>query len=264
MRYQPVDILVFSPHPDDEVIGTGGVIQQALAAGRRVRVVFTTNGDGYPRAAATLAGKPLAAVGPEDFLRLGEARRREAIAADATLGLAESDLVFLGFPDGAFDRVWGQTGAPVTAPLTGLSASPTTGMPYTRAGAHEQFSQVLQASRAGEVYVTDRADEHGDHSATYHFVASAMKATGSAARLLTFVVHAGGDHWPDPGPVYETKVVDGKVAPAGVSWPPPIRIPITPEQAEVKLRALKCHASQWTLDHEYLGAFVKSEEVFWG
>jgi LmbE family N-acetylglucosaminyl deacetylase len=211
-----------------------------------------------------LAGKPLAAVAPDDFRRLGETRCREAVAADRVLGLAESDLAFLGFPDGAFDRVWARSGAPVQAPLTGLTASPTTGVPYTRAAALDQFGDLLRASGAAEVYVTDAADEHSDHSATYQFVTEAMKATGSDARLLTYLVHAGGDHWPDPGPRYETKVIHGVVNPQRIVWPPPIRIPLAPELAAVKLRALQAHATQWKLDHEYLGAFVKAEEVFWG
>jgi LmbE family N-acetylglucosaminyl deacetylase len=264
LRPGPVDLVVFAPHPDDDVIGTGGVIQQAVAAGRRVRVVFSTSGDGYPLAAARLASKRLAAIGPEDFLRLGETRRAEAVAAGAILGLAEADQVFLGFPDGSFQRLWSDGAAVVRSPLTGLDASPTTGVPYTRAGAQEQFAEVLLASRAAEVYVTDRADEHADHAATFEFVAEGMKATRSDARLLTFMVHAGNDRWPDPGPRYETKLIDGVVYPQGISWPPPVRIPLTEEQSAVKVRALEAHASQWALDHGYLGTFVKSEEVFWG
>lgn len=264
MKYDAADIVVFAPHPDDEVIGAGGVIQQALAAGRRVRVVFTTSGDGYPRAAATLLGKRLEDVGPADFIRLGATRRAEAVAAGAELGLREEDLVNLGFPDGAFDQVVrADGGGPVRAPLTQLTESVTTGAPFTHAAALRAFSDALDGSRPSEVYVTDGADEHADHSATHRVVVEAMRETGSDARLYTFMVHAGHDRWPDPGPRYETKVIDGVVAPRGVEWPPPIRLPITPEEAEVKRRALMKHASQWRLDHAYLGAFVKSEEVFW-
>jgi LmbE family N-acetylglucosaminyl deacetylase len=60
----PVDVLVCAPHPDDETVGTAGVIQHAVAAARRVRVVFVTNGDGYPRAAAALLDKPLSDLAP--------------------------------------------------------------------------------------------------------------------------------------------------------------------------------------------------------
>src|SRR5512136_1478514 len=40
-------LLVLAPHCDDETLGSGGLIQSALAAGIQVRVVIATNGDGY-------------------------------------------------------------------------------------------------------------------------------------------------------------------------------------------------------------------------
>lgn len=62
-------VMVFAPHPDDEVIGCAGVIQQALARGARVTVVDITSGDGFPAAAAGVTHKPVDQVGPDDFLR---------------------------------------------------------------------------------------------------------------------------------------------------------------------------------------------------
>ena len=41
-------LLVFAPHPDDETIATGELIQLAIAAGVAVRVVFATDGDNNP------------------------------------------------------------------------------------------------------------------------------------------------------------------------------------------------------------------------
>jgi hypothetical protein len=38
-------ILILSPHPDDEVIATGGIIQQALAQDLPIHVAFFTYGD---------------------------------------------------------------------------------------------------------------------------------------------------------------------------------------------------------------------------
>src|SRR5262245_52083561 len=40
-------LLVVAPHPDDEVLAAGGLMQHVLAAGGQVRVVYLTNGDGY-------------------------------------------------------------------------------------------------------------------------------------------------------------------------------------------------------------------------
>src|SRR5207247_6384648 len=41
-------VLVFAPHPDDESLAAGGLITRLVHAGDAVRVVFVTNGDGYP------------------------------------------------------------------------------------------------------------------------------------------------------------------------------------------------------------------------
>ena len=43
-------LLVLAPHPDDETLGAGGLIQRVLARGGTVRVVLVTAGDGYVEA----------------------------------------------------------------------------------------------------------------------------------------------------------------------------------------------------------------------
>ena len=45
-------VLVVAAHPDDEVLGTAGVIARARAAGRRVYVAVVTNGEGRTQPAA--------------------------------------------------------------------------------------------------------------------------------------------------------------------------------------------------------------------
>src|SRR6185295_13542272 len=41
-------LLVVAPHPDDEVLGAGGLMQRVHETGGTVRVVYLTNGEGYP------------------------------------------------------------------------------------------------------------------------------------------------------------------------------------------------------------------------
>ncbi len=276
----PVDVLVFAPHPDDEVIGTGGVIQQAAAKGERVRIVFVTNGDGYPRAASVLTGKPISGLSSADYIELAATRQREAIAAAALLGVGLAGLVFLGYPDGALEHVYSMaSNAPARSPWTARSATygprvidyhtRTHGRPapYTQAGALADVEEVLRQSEPGRIYVTDQADQHPDHRATFKLVRDAIAGTGSRAQLLTYDVH-GGQFWPWPlGPTplnpLESDVVDGARYPIGLQWPPPIRVPLTEPESTIKLRALMAHRSQWSVDRAYLESFVKSEEVFW-
>ncbi len=69
--------LVFSPHPDDDVIGCGGTITKRVAEGKRVAVVYMTSGEGAGSAAV---------------------REREARKAARHLGVHK--VKFLRFPDG--------------------------------------------------------------------------------------------------------------------------------------------------------------------
>jgi LmbE family N-acetylglucosaminyl deacetylase/glycosyltransferase involved in cell wall biosynthesis len=79
-------VLVLAPHPDDEVLGCGGLLLQLLDAGAAVRVLFLTDGSG--------AGEET-----EDPAGYAALRRREAAAVAELLGLAGSD--HLAVPDGA-------------------------------------------------------------------------------------------------------------------------------------------------------------------
>ena len=77
-------ILVFSPHPDDDVIGCGGSIALHAQRGREVEVVYVTSGD-----AGSLKH------GPKELSRI---REKEARQAAAVLGVKRVD--FLRMQDG--------------------------------------------------------------------------------------------------------------------------------------------------------------------
>src|SRR5215218_4773311 len=86
-------ILVLVPHPDDEVLGAGGVLREAVARGLPVRVVFLTYGDSNEWSFLAYRKRPV--VLPRGALAMGEVRRREALAAAAALGVPAADLTFL-------------------------------------------------------------------------------------------------------------------------------------------------------------------------
>ena len=41
-------LLVIAPHPDDEILGAGGLMRRVHDLGGLVHVVYLTDGDGYP------------------------------------------------------------------------------------------------------------------------------------------------------------------------------------------------------------------------
>ncbi len=73
--------VLFVPHPDDELLVGGGMLYAlAHSADWCVKVVFVTNGDYYAHEA--------------------EIRLKEAINACKSIGIQESDVLFLGYGDG--------------------------------------------------------------------------------------------------------------------------------------------------------------------
>lgn len=78
-------LLIVSPHPDDDVIGCGGLIQQAVAQGEFVHTVHLTSGEN---------GAP-----GTDPAVVAEWRERDARQAGQLLGV--STVTFFEEPDGA-------------------------------------------------------------------------------------------------------------------------------------------------------------------
>jgi len=98
LRFQATDrLLVFAPHPDDETLATGEMIQFAMAAGAKVRVVFATDGDNNPWPQRWCERRWR--IGTAERARWGKRRRAEAVAALARLGVASESARFLGWSD---------------------------------------------------------------------------------------------------------------------------------------------------------------------
>lgn len=283
-----VDLLVFAPHPDDEALGCAGLLRRAVAEGRRVKVVFFTNGDGFPAFASRLARRPPDALTPQDFLELARYRQEQARTAFAALGGNPDDLIFLGYPDAGLDPVYRRRDdVPFTQPLTRRdrtygalrpdyhSAVHGRPAPYTYAAALADVVELIRTLNPREILVTNEADTHPDHKAAFWFVRDALKPAAFQGSVLTYLIH-GGPEWPwpkgaTPEAPLEVHDVKGRPSPAGVPWPPPHRVTLTREEAESKRRAIAAHATHLAgvtdrvlvEEREYLESFIKSEEVYW-
>ena len=85
----PRRLVVVAPHPDDEVLGAGGLLQSFVAAGVPIEVLAVTDGErSHPR----LTGAQVEG--------LRDTRAHEAELALRRLGLPEPITVRLGLPDG--------------------------------------------------------------------------------------------------------------------------------------------------------------------
>jgi len=281
---QSADILVFAPHPDDESLGCAGIILEAMRAGKRVHIVLFTNGDGFPIAASSLLKKAPESLVAHDYLELGRVRQQEVLTAIATLGLSPADVTFLGYPDAGLDRIYLKTGdTPITQPFTqkdqtyGLIAQDYhtrvhgTPAPYRRQAVLDDITELIRALQPSQIYVTDDADTHADHQAAFWFVRDAAQIVGWQGELYTYLIHSGDlSDWPWPSQLtpdapFATHMVNGTQVPGGIAWPPPVRVPMTHDQALAKLKVLKVYTDSMVLPEEkaYIEAFVKSEEIFW-
>ena len=137
--------VVVAPHHDDETIGCGGLIALKRRAGADVTIVVLTDGADYRGRDAATAPAAVAA-----------ARRAEALAAAAALGVTAAGVHFLDRPDGRLASLFGADRAHLVRQLAGLLAG------------------------AAEVYVTHRRDGHPDHEAAYALVVDAVAGTGAA------------------------------------------------------------------------------------
>ena len=90
-------VMVLAPHPDDESLATGGVLQWAARVGAPVRVLFMTSGENNPW--SQRATERRWRISWHDRHRWGARRRREALAAIAQLGIGPEVARFLEFPD---------------------------------------------------------------------------------------------------------------------------------------------------------------------
>ncbi len=158
-------LLVFAPHPDDETLAAGELIQVAHAAGASVRVVFVTDGDNNPWPQRWLERRWR--IGDVERARWGARRRGEAGEALSRLGLDVQHAQFLNWPDqGLTDRL----------------------MHDDRAV--DRLVEVMSASAPTHVVLPTLADRHPDHSALRVMLELALMRCGFNGICLGYVVHA--------------------------------------------------------------------------
>jgi LmbE family N-acetylglucosaminyl deacetylase len=188
---------IVAPHPDDETLGFAGVIRAGLAEGAHVRVVVTTEGQGFCQACSLwkLGRWPKADVAADqctraDLAAMAAERRKESARAMEILGLPARDLTFFGFLDGTLKRGWSDPEALLVAdPCTKEDTSPA---PWPEKHGRDLKSELraLLASdtSGGSVFTTHPRDAHPDHAALYRFVAEAAQATGHP-RVYGSIIH---------------------------------------------------------------------------
>ncbi|MDD5097088.1 MAG: PIG-L family deacetylase [Candidatus Omnitrophica bacterium] len=261
-------ILILAPHPDDEAIACAGVIQQALKAGAKVKIVYLTNGDHNELAFIVYEKRITMRQG--EFIYMGQLRRQESIKAMKFLGLLEDDLVFLGYPDygtfNIFSQYW-QTAKPFRDRLTRISSvpykeNPSYGAPYQGESILTDLKNQLLDYKPDKIFVSHPADVNVDHKALYLFLQVALSDLESLIpkpKIYPYLVHCVG--WPKPRhyhPELELYPPD-KFIDSQISWQ---RLNLNFEELERKYQSIFYYKSQTASSAFYLLAFARENELF--
>jgi LmbE family N-acetylglucosaminyl deacetylase len=89
--------MLIAPHPDDEALACGVILQQAVRDGAAIRIVYVTDGDNNPWPQRALERRWR--LSASDRKRWGKLRRSEALASLRVLGIHPSDVQLLALPD---------------------------------------------------------------------------------------------------------------------------------------------------------------------
>lgn len=263
-------VLVVAPHPDDETIAPGGLIQAALANGSQVRVVVVTNGDGQ-FAAPALFGME-GTLSAKGYVAMGERRQAESQAVLNRLGVAAEDMYFLGYPDRGIEPMLSENweeASPYTAPFTRATASPYPHTHHPRAiycgkSLLADLTHIVEEYQPDLIVVSHPADTHSDHSAVSRFttLAAASVHAGNGAyqpQVWAYLVHYG--EYPNKVTAQQARQF---VPPASLTtevdaWG---SLALTTAQSAVKSAAIQAYPTQMLLLGGFLPEFVRSNEIF--
>jgi LmbE family N-acetylglucosaminyl deacetylase len=272
-----VRLMVFSPHPDDETLVAGGLIQRVLENGGTVRVVFVTNGDGYMKGVRTRVKK--LQTSSNDFVEYGEKRHDEAMGALRVLGLQPEDGIFLGFPDDGIDDLWAKNWSkikPYTSPYTQFDRpeykeSFNIWTRYAGTDLKEEIAGAVVSFMPDWIVSPDPRDYHPDHCTTGVFVLEALRQLKEEdeislddTQILTYLVHFF-DYPASPQWIKEVNArgvggtkTAGQVL-ASTQW---VNFDLTPAELATKKQALAEHRTQVEALGNFLKEFMRPNELF--
>lgn len=162
-------LLVVAPHPDDETLGCGLLIQKVLAAGGSVCLLLLTDGDNNPWPQRYIERR--FRLGKNDRRRWGARRRGEVMHAIAHLGVPASAVRPLGWLD---------------MDITRRLREDTSASMATLQNAMSSFHPTLVCFPALE-------DSHPDHGAAHVLCRLAIAGVDPALEQWAYPVHSGDD-----------------------------------------------------------------------
>jgi LmbE family N-acetylglucosaminyl deacetylase len=259
-------VLILAPHPDDETIATGGIIQRAVAMGLPLHVVWLTYGDNNET--SFIAYRPKPTVSAKSVRGMGLIRHDEGVGAAGVLGLRPDQLTFLGYPDFRTLQIWNEhwgDAEPCMSMFTRSKVVPypnafRPGTPHKADEILADLETILREFRPTAVFVSHPGDHNPDHQSLYLFARVALWNLAGEIQpaLYPFLVHH--PEWPLPEGYHpEISLLPPDRLTAESDW---CQSPVDGDAAERKHNALSRHATQYRFDKNYLDSFIRANELF--
>lgn len=235
------DVLVFATRPGDAVVSAYTTIRQAVAQGKRVVIVYITNGDAQSDVARALAELPASATPtPSHYLNGASVLQELAIqVAGSALGMEPEDVIFLAYPDGALHELTAE--APdrvVRSPYTekdGLFDAGITpyrmarsgqGVPYSFNAILHDLNDVLVELNPREIYLPSPASTDATVAAAGRLIARSLREVAPReARVFVYLQESHAQPSPDrrvpvTDPAAKQRALDMYAAGGGsAGWP---------------------------------------------
>jgi LmbE family N-acetylglucosaminyl deacetylase len=260
-------ILILAPHPDDEVLGCGGIIQKSLSLNLPVRIVFFTYGD-FNQWSFLVYRKHLV-LGSQAIEQMGLVRDEEAHKAADKLGIRPDQLIFLGYPDFGTQSIWFNHWGdelPAVGPLSRARRVPYAdafrpGALYKGEEIVKDLQSILRDFKPTKIFLSHPADFHPDHRCLYLFTLIALwniEGEFEFPQLFPYLVHFRG--WPSPKGLQKTlKLTPPPALQGQIRW---VSEDLDDNQVNKKLAALMQHKSQYESGAFFLKPFIRKNELF--
>ncbi|MGB9706978.1 MAG: PIG-L family deacetylase [Microgenomates group bacterium] len=257
-------ILIFAPHPDDEALACGGLI--AYLSQRKIpkKIVFLTVGDGNPY---SFWEKRKIKYAPQEFIKIGIRRQKEALEALKKLGVKQEEVIFLGYPDTKLEKLF-KTPKKTIGNRGGLDFVPYEFCLDFRKEAKgknllDSLKKIIVDFRPTKVFLPHRKESNSDHRAVFLFLNEVLKTLKFKPQVFQYLIHFRWKFWRVyPGKPEEEKIVyPPKFLVFGENW---YSFWLSREELEKKKKALLAYKSQIkipTLKSLFRG-FLARNEIF--
>ncbi len=266
--FSPNDrILIVSPHPDDAVLSSSGVIQEARKAGAKVKIVYITYGS--HNETTIIKESKLRLVTPGGAINLGKLRQKEIWKASSILGLSQNDIIFLGFPDFGTLKMWTDyfSGKPYFSGLTlhnkvFYKTAYAYGVPFEGKEELIYLEKVIKEFRPTKIIYPSLSDLNLDHRATGLFVRAALLDLKNTVKSSGYEYLVHSKDWPYPNGYYPN---------FPFNWPDYIAnfkpdkvyvLNLSQGEERVKEEAIKAYNSQVKSNHNFMYSFIRNDELF--